>query len=113
MFAVFEAMGRQYKVSVGDVIHIDRISDESKAELQPGSELEFNQVLMIGEPDSTENSKLGKPFLEGALVLAELVDNDKDAKVIAFKKKRRKGYRKKIGHRRQFSSVVIKEIKAA
>jgi len=112
MFAVIESLGHQYKVAVGDVIHVDRISDDENAEVPAGSSIVFNQVLMLSQPDGSD-AKIGQPYLEGAQVLGELVENGKDKKVIAFKKKRRKGYHKKKGHRRQFAAVVIKEIKAA
>jgi large subunit ribosomal protein L21 len=112
MFAVIESLGRQYKVSVGDVIHVDRISQEN-TEAPVGSPIVFTQVLMLADQDTDSGAQIGKPFVSGAQVLGEIVEQGKDKKVIAFKKKRRKGFKKKIGHRRQYSAVMIKEIKAA
>lgn len=112
MFAIIETLGRQYKVAVGDVIHVDLIKDETK-EAAVGSSVVFNQVLMLANENEESGANIGKPFVSGAEVRGEIVEQGKDKKVIAFKKKRRKGYKKKIGHRRQYSAVIIKEIKAA
>lgn len=106
MFAIFESLGRQYKVSVGDRIRVDHIPESPEA----GTQVVFNQVLMVSEADS---SKLGKPFLEGASVTAEFLNEGKEKKQIAFKKKRRKGFHKKIGFRRKYSELIIRNISAA
>ena len=109
-YAIIESLGRQYKVSVGDTIHLDKMNEEQSSEALPeGSKVIFTQVLAINDGEA----KFGKPFIQGATVMGELVRQDKDKKVIAFKKKRRKGYHRKVGSRRQFSVVKIKEIKAA
>ena len=110
MFAIIESLGRQYKVSVGDVINVDRISQQN-ADVEPGTKITFTQVLMVSE--NPDQAKIGTPYLEGATVTGELVEQGKDDKVIVFKKKRRQGYHKKHGFRRQYSAVVIKDIKAA
>lgn len=110
MFAVIESLGRQYKVSEGDVIKVDHIQ-EAGSEVEPGTELVFTQVLMLG--GSEAESKVGAPYINGASVKAELVENGKEKKLISYKKKRRKGYERKLGFRRQYSAVKIKAIKAA
>ena len=109
MFAIFEGLGRQYKVSVGDIIRVDQIVNEAN-DVETGSKIIFTQVLMLG---GDQDSKVGIPYVKGATVTGEVLKNDKEKKVIAFKKKRRKGYHRKIGFRRQYTEVLIKEIKAA
>lgn len=110
MFAVFESLGRQYKVSPGDVIQVDRVVDD-EGEVPAGSTVVFTQVLMLNKEG--EDAQVGRPFLTGASVTGELLSQDLGEKVVAFKKKRRKGYHKKKGHRRQISTIKITDIKAA
>lgn len=110
MFAIIESLGRQYKVSVGDIIKVDRIIQDNET-ATPGSKIIFTQVLMLST--GNDDSKVGAPYIQGAQVTGELVANGKEKKVFAFKKKRRQGYHKKIGFRRPYAEVVIKEIKAA
>lgn len=109
MFAIIESLGRQYKVSEGDIINLDRVA-ELNQDVPEGSNIIFTQVLMVSGDDQ---NKVGAPYLQGATVTAEIIKQDRDKKVIAFKKKRRKGYHKKIGFRRALTRVQIKEIKAA
>ncbi len=112
MFAVIETLGRQYKISVGDRIKVDRISNDDKdAEL--GTKLTFDRVLLVGTVGDPASLKIGAPVLTGASVAAKIVEQGKDKKVIAFKKKRRKGYQRKVGFRRAFTVVEIESIKAA
>ena len=111
MFAVIETLGRQYKVSVGDRIQVDRISDKSK-DVAPGTKVTFSEVLFVGETDGS-STKIGMPTLSGATVTARVIDSGKEKKVIAFKKKRRKGYTRKVGFRREFTTVEIESIQAA
>ncbi len=109
MFAVFEALGRQYKVSLGDRIKVDRIvKDNDDAPL--GATVEFPQVLLI---ENDGQLTIGQPALKGATIEGKIVEQGKEKKVIAFKKKRRKGYMRKVGHRRAFTVVEISAIKAA
>lgn len=109
MFAVIEALGRQYKVSVGDRIKVDRIAQDKK-DCPEGTSITFDRVLLVGSPDSTQ---VGAPLIKGASVSAKIVEQGKDKKVLAFKKKRRKGYQRKVGFRRAFTVVEIQSIKAA
>lgn len=99
MFAVIRTGGKQYKVAQGDVISIEKLSGKE------GDKVEINEVLMAG-------SKVGAPLLSGAKVLAEIVKQFRDDKVIIFKKRRRHNYRRKKGHRQYLTDVKITEIKA-
>jgi len=101
MFAVIKTGGKQYKVQQGDVLQVEKLG------LKEGETVMFDQVLLI---DDDENTLIGTPFLKNALVKAEVMENFKDKKVIIFKKKRRKQYKKKIGHRQELTRVQIKEI---
>ncbi|HBO84392.1 MAG: 50S ribosomal protein L21 [Deltaproteobacteria bacterium GWC2_42_11] len=103
MYAVIKTGGKQYKVSEGDVIKVEKLCGDV------GSQIEIKDVLMIG---AGEGAKIGSPVVANAKVVAEIVASGKAKKVIAFKKKRRKGFDKKIGHRQEFTSIKIKEITA-
>jgi len=110
MFAIIESLGRQYKVSVGDTIRVDKpVKDLESA--ASGTPIVFTQVLMLG--DESKTPQVGKPYLEGATVAGEIVRHGKEKKVISFRKNRRKGYHKKKGFRRAYSEILIREIKAA
>jgi len=101
MFAVIKTGGKQYKVQVGDILHIEKLTVEE------GQKLTFDQVLLIEDNGKT---LIGTPFIEDALVRAEVVENFKDKKVIVFKKKRRKQYKKKRGHRQELTRIKVEEI---
>ncbi|MDP2683382.1 MAG: 50S ribosomal protein L21 [Deltaproteobacteria bacterium] len=103
MYAVIRTGGKQQTVAEGDVIKVEKLSGDA------GSQIEFKDVLMVG---SDKEIKVGQPTLVNVKVVGEVVEQGKSKKVIAFKMKRRKGFHKKIGHRQQFTSVRIKEIKA-
>lgn len=101
MFAIIKTGGKQYRVSVGDILEVERLS------VKAGSPFDFEEVLLI---DDGARTWLGNPYLPKARVRAELVEEFKDEKVIVFKKKRRKQYKKKRGHRQIQSRVKILEI---
>ena len=101
MYAVIESGGKQYRVEEGMVIEIDKIGGK------PGSSVELDKVLMLVDG---EKVNIGKPYLENIRVSAELVGEIKAKKVIAFKKKKRKDYKKKTGHRQRYEKVLIKKI---
>ncbi len=105
MYAVVEIGGHQYRVSEGDVLFVDKQSDET------GINLKFDRVFLIKDDDNSVS--VGKPTVEGAVVEAELLDNVKADKVIVFKKKRRKGYQVKRGHRQPMSQIEINKISAS
>lgn len=104
MYAVIKTGGKQYRVAQNDLLTIERLEGE------PGNTIEFSDVLMVGEGDSV---KVGVPFVSGAKVTAELVDQARAPKVIAFKKRRRKNSRRKKGHRQHLSLVRITGITGA
>lgn len=101
MYAVIKTGGKQYRVAQNDLITIERLEGEA------GASIEFSDVLMVGEGDSV---KVGTPFVDGAKVTAELVDQARGPKVIAFKKRRRKNSRRKKGHRQHLSLIRITAI---
>ncbi len=105
MYAIIEDSGTQIKVAEGDVIDVD-LRDVT----EDVSSLSFDRVLMVGnQPDGA--ATLGKPYIEGASVSGEIVGEVKGEKLTVFKFKRRKGYRKKQGHRQNFTEVRIDGIK--
>src|SRR5580692_6921470 len=95
MFAVFKTGGKQYRVAAEDML---------KGE--PGEIVEFGEVLVVGGDSVT----LGAPTIAGATVAAEVIEQGRGAKIIAFKKRRRKNSRRKIGHRQEFTLLRITEI---
>lgn len=102
MYAIVEIGGHQYKVAENDVIFVDKLGDNTDEKVT------FDRVLLV--KDDKGNIKVGQPVVDGASVEAKLVDNVKADKVIVFKKKRRKGYRKKNGHRQPMSQIQIEKI---
>ncbi len=104
MYAVIKTGGKQYRVAQNDLLTVERLEGEA------GNTIEFSDVLMVGEGDSV---KVGAPFVDGAKVTAELVDQARGPKVIAFKKRRRKNSRRKKGHRQHLSLVRITGITGA
>lgn len=99
MFAVIRTGGKQYKVAKGDVVSVEKLEGAE------GDNVEINDVLMAG-------SKVGAPLLAGAKVIAEIVKQFRDEKVVIFKKRRRHNYRRKKGHRQYLTSIKITDIKA-
>ena len=102
MFAVIRTGGKQYKVAKDDLVSIEKLEGEA------GSAVTFGEVLMVGG----DAVKTGLPLVSGASVTAEIVEQGKGEKVIAFKKRRRKDSRKKRGHRQCFTKVKITDIHA-
>ncbi len=103
MYAVIKTGGKQYKVSPGDTIRVEKLPGE------PGQEIELNEVLLVGDG---EEVKIGQPLVEGAKVIATVLNQGRSRKIIVFKKKRRKNYKKKRGHRQFYTELQIKEIQA-
>ena len=102
MFAVIRTGGKQYKVAKDDVIHVEKLIGDA------GGTITFGEVLMLGG----DSPKSGLPLIKGASVVAEIVEQGRGDKVIAFKKKRRKNTHRKRGHRQHFTAVKITEIHA-
>jgi large subunit ribosomal protein L21 len=115
MFAIIEALGRQYRVSAGDLIKVDHLAVDNKSglenSLKVGTKLAFTKVLALGS--EAGSLQVGTPFLKDVSIQAEVLEHGKEAKIYPFKMKRRKGYRRKKGFRRAFSLIKIGEIKAA
>ena len=101
MFAVIKTGGKQYRVAANDLLKVEKLAGNV------GEIVEFGNVLAVGEG---ENASIGAPFVEGALVTAEVVEQGKAKTVIAFKKRRRQNSRRKIGHRQLLTTVRISEI---
>ena len=100
MFAVIRTGGKQYRVAAEDVIKVEKVKGE------PGEIVQFGEVLVVGGDDVT----LGAPTIAGASVAAEVLEQGRGAKVIAFKKRRRKNSRRKRGHRQEFTLLRVTEI---
>ena len=102
MHAVIATGGKQYRVKAEDIIDIELLADN-----EAGKKVEFDKVLAVGEGESI---KVGNPYVEGAKVEAEVVEEFRGNKVIAFKMKKRKGYRKTKGHRQNLVKVKITNV---
>ncbi|PLX89487.1 MAG: 50S ribosomal protein L21 [Desulfuromonas sp.] len=102
MYAVIKTGGKQYKVSAGDLVKVEKV------EGAVGDTIELDQVLMVGGAEV----KLGTPLVPGAKVKAQIVAQEKDKKILVFKSKRRKGYRKKNGHRQPITRLKVAAIEA-
>ena len=102
-YAIIKTGGRQYRVSEGDTVDVDLL------DLDAGKTATFGEVLLHADGKHVTH---GSPFISGAKVTAEVLEQRKDKKVIAFKFKRRKGYHRTVGHRRKLTRVKIKDISA-
>ena len=101
-YAVIQTGGKQYKVSAGEIIKVEKLPDSN-----PDTKVEFKEILAYGDDKSIE---LGEPTVSGAKVEAELLKNGKERTVLIFKKRRRKNSRRKNGHRQQYSLIKINKI---
>ena len=101
-YAVIQTGGKQYKVSAGEILKVEKLADSS-----PETKVEFKEILAYGDD---KNIELGEPTVNGAKVEAELLKNGKERTVLIFKKRRRKNSRRKNGHRQQFSLIRINKI---
>ena len=99
MYAVIKTGGKQYRVQPGDLLVVEKLEGE------PGAEVVFDQVLMLGED-------VGAPLVKGASIQCEILEHGQGEKVIAFKKKRRKNTHRKRGHRQHFTKVKVLDITA-
>ncbi len=103
MYAVIVTGGKQYRVKEGDVLSVEKLN------IEPGRKAQFDRVLLIEDGDDVQ---VGTPFLDNAMVLALVLENFKDEKVLVFKKKRRKQYRRTRGHRQPLTKIRIARITA-
>jgi large subunit ribosomal protein L21 len=102
MYALVEFLGKQYKTEKGALVKVDKIDAE------PGTVINIDKVLLV----SNDSVKVGSPYINGAKVTATVESHGKDGKVIVFKYKPKKDYRRKQGHRQQYSIIKIGEISA-
>lgn len=102
MYAVIKTGGKQYRVSEGDILRVEKLEGDV------GSSIDFSDVLMIGG----DSPKIGTPVVDGAKVSAEIIGQDRSKKIIVFKKKRRKNYRRKRGHRQAYTELRITGVTA-
>ena len=103
MYAIIETGGKQYKVSEGDTIFVEKLDVEA------GAQVELDKILAVG---GDAELKIGAPYVDGAKVVAEAVKNGKSKKIIVYKYKPKKGYHKKQGHRQPYTKLEIKKIEA-
>ena len=103
MYAVVETSGKQYKVSAGEIIDVDKLP------LKVGEQIEFDRVLLVADGEEVH---VGQPTIEGAKVLATVTDHVKGPKIIVFKYKPKERYRLKKGHRQAYTRLTIDEIVA-
>jgi large subunit ribosomal protein L21 len=103
VYAIIRDRGTQYRVEEGQVVEVALLDAD------PGSQLELGEVLLVGGSDSV---KVGTPLVEGAKVLAKVLETSKGDKIIVFKYKNKKRYRRRTGHRQQYTRIAISQIVA-
>ncbi len=96
--AIIKTGGKQYRVKNGETLRVEKLEGE------PGNKIEFDEVLLVGEGDAV---KIGTPHVSGAKVTGEIVKQGKGPKLIVYKYRRRKNYRRKNGHRQLFTEIKI------
>ena len=101
MYAIIENGGKQYRVSEGDVLFLEKVQAE------PGETISFNEVLVVGLDDKL---MVGSPYVENATITASVINHGKAKKIVVFKYKAKKNYRRKQGHRQPFTKVTIDKI---
>lgn len=101
MYAIIQTGGKQYRVQEGDVLEVEKLNAE------PNDIVEFNEVLAVSKDDNLE---IGSPYVEGVKVQAKVLEHGKGKKIIVFKYKPKKNYRKKKGHRQLFTRIEIQKI---
>lgn len=101
MYAIIASGGKQYKIQEGEILRVEKISGET------GTPVSFDRVLMFSDGESVS---IGRPVLDNIVVRGHIVEQGKAKKIIVFKYKKRKGYRRKQGHRQQFTGIKIDSI---
>ncbi|HHW91950.1 MAG TPA: 50S ribosomal protein L21 [Firmicutes bacterium] len=101
MYAIIETGGKQYKVQPGDVVFVEKLPGEV------GEKVEFDQVLALKDNDQLQ---VGTPYIEGARVVAKVLEQDKHKKILVFKYKAKSNYRRRYGHRQPYTRVLVEEI---
>ena len=102
-YAIFRALGKQYRAEKGDVLRLPRM------DVEPGAKVTFDEVLLSSDGKTI---RAGTPVVKGAKVEAEVLSEGKERKIYVFKFKRRKGYRRKTGHRQRFTEIRVMNVKA-
>lgn len=102
MYAIIQTGGKQYRVAPGDIVKLEKLSGKI------GDPVTFDKVILTSDDD---NVTLGTPYLEDRSVTGHITRHGKDRKIIVFKYKRRKGYRRKKGHRQDFTLIKVEDIK--
>lgn len=103
MYAVFQTGGKQYRVELGSRVDVEKL------EKSPGEEIEFTEVLLVSD---SGDLKIGRPYVDGATVVAKVIAQKKGKKLITFKKRRRKGQELKKGHRQCLTGLQVTQISA-
>ena len=103
MYAIVRTGGKQYQVEAGDTLRVEKLLGEV------GDTVELSEVLLVVDGETV---KIGQPMVDGAKVVAKIVEQGRHKKIIVFKKKRRKGYRLRKGHRQSYTALKIEEISA-
>jgi len=103
-YAVIRTGGKQYRVAPGSVVRIERLDGDV------GATVEFPEVLLAGSDDAEAPVRIGTPLVEGAVVRGQIVAQGRDRKILVYKKKRRKNYRRRRGHRQSITTVRVTEI---
>jgi len=101
LFAIVKTGGKQYRVAPGDILRVERLPGER------GDEILLDEVLLVADGDTIQ---VGQPLVEGARVVGEILRQGRAKKIIVFKKKRRKKYRRKQGHRQLYTAFQVREI---
>ena len=104
MYAIINISGKQFKASEGTKVRVPKQDGEV------GSSLTFDEVLLLSDDNNTQ---IGNPYVKGSSVTATILDQGRDKKIIVFKKKRRKGYQRKNGHRQFYTEIEVKKINAS
>ena len=103
MYAIIRTGGKQYQVAAGDTLRVEKLQGEV------GDTVELSDILLVADGDDV---KIGQPVVDGAKVVAKIAEQGKAKKIMVFKKKKRKGYKVKRGHRQQYTALKIEEISA-
>ena len=103
LYAVIETGGKQYRVSTGDAIYVEKLN------VNEGDEIVFDRILLVSQDGKTQ---VGTPYVDGAKVVAKVAKHGKQKKIIVFKYKAKKNYRRKRGHRQPYTKLVIESITA-
>lgn len=103
MYAIIETGGKQYRVKTGDTLKVEKL------EVAEGETVEISKILAVGQGDEV---KLGQPLVEGAKVKARVLEHGRGEKIIVFKYKSKKNYRRKQGHRQSFTKLLVESIEA-